>query len=101
MPPVAFTGLQPLSPNQVGMPLLVFELTIGFWIPRASALPCTTRDLPGGGCVRGHGDGSCGHVSAGNRRRAGMGSQDPNEGLIRFVHFGKLRGGKGTAVIAY
>ena len=90
-----------MRPDRVGMALLVFGFTIGRWEPHATALPCTTTYLPGGSGLLRHGDGGCGLVSGGSRGRAGMGTQDLDEGPIGVVNFGRLRGDKGTAVVAY
>ena len=74
---------------------------ISRWEPRAIALPCARSDLSGSGGVLGHGDGSCGLISGGSRGRARLGAQYPDKIPIRVIHFGKLRGSKGTAVVAY
>ena len=45
MPQLVLTGLRPLRPGRVGVPLLVFGFAVGRWELRASALPCSGANL--------------------------------------------------------
>ena len=85
----------------MALSMLVFGFMIGRLEPHATALPRTGTDLLGGGGLLGHSDGGCEFVLGGSRGRARMGAQDPDEVPICVIHFGRLRGGQGTAVVAY
>ena len=83
------------------MALLVCGLEITRWEPRTITHPCVMSDLPGSGGLLGDGDSSYGLVSGGTRGRAWVGAQDPVKIQIGGIHFGKLPGRKGIAVVAY
>ena len=96
MPPLVPTGLRPL-PGRVGVALLVCGFETSRREPCAITLPCARSNLPGSGALMGDGDGRCGFVSGGRCGRARVGTQDPDEMHICAIHFGRLRGRKGTA----